>query len=338
MTRSGYLAAVAGARGARPGPALRPPRRVFGAGRVPADEHPATSSEPARPRRPGTPPPRPSGASPVAAPHLPHVPNAPSERGAGGVPPGMATIGRGGEPVHADSPSASRAVARADPATGSSLRPGRPAGDGSPTTGGPAHRPPATFPVAEAPRSIEARSRLQPAARSEDRTRPDASLSPTPPRSSREPDPRSAPADRTAAPGAPMGAPPPVSTFPQTPADAVDPDPTLAKQKTSRAVPDAGREVLAPVHGRTDARIALTAAPAEPAIRRPEPAVREPRARGSHDDAPRVHIGTIDVTVLPPPPPPSPAVAPAPASPARAATTPTSLSRGVGPWYGLSQR
>ena len=331
MTRSGYLAAVAGARGARPGPALRPPRRLFGAGRVPADEHPATSSEPARPRRPGTSPPRPSGASPVAG---PHVPNAPSERGAEGVPPGIATIGRGGEPAQADSPSASRAVARADPATGSSLRPGRPAGDGSPTTGGPAHRPPATFPVAEAPRSIETRSRLQPAARSEDPTRPEAPLSPPPPPASREPDPRSTPDDRTAA----MGAPPPVSAFAQTPADAADPDSTLAKQKTPRALPDADREVLAPAHGRTDARIALTAAPAAPAIRRPEPAVREPRARGSHDDAPRVHIGAIDVTVLPPPRPPSPAVAPAPASPARAATARTSLSRGVGPWYGLSQR
>jgi hypothetical protein len=333
MTRSGYLAAVAGARGARPGPVLRPPRRLFGAGRVPADEHPATSPESGRPRPPGAPPSGPSAASPVAP---PHVPAAPPERVGRNVPPEIRTIGRGGESEHVHSPSASRPVARADPPTESSLRPGRPAGEGFPT-GGPADRAQATFPVVEAPPSIETRSRLEPAARSEDPTRPGAPLSPTPPPASREPDLRSTAADRTAAPGAPVVTPPPVSTLPQTPPDARDSDSTLARQKASRPLPDAGPEVLAPAHRRTDARIALTAAAAPPSIRRPEPAARDPRAGGPHDDTPRVHIGAIDVTVLPPPPPP-PAAAPPPASPARAATGRTSLSRGVGPWYGLSQR
>jgi hypothetical protein len=64
------------------------------------------------------------------------------------------------------------------------------------------------------------------------------------------------------------------------------------------------------------------------------PRLRTPEAGG----VPQVHIGTIEVTVVPPPPPP----ASAPPQPRTVATRPGSTvarrSGGTGRWFGLAQR
>ena len=86
------------------------------------------------------------------------------------------------------------------------------------------------------------------------------------------------------------------------------------------------------------ARRALQAA--VPGAPPPEPPVRQvgPRTRGQvgPGHAPQVHIGTIEVTVVPPPPGPQPH--PAGPVPARAVPRPLLGPAHPEPWFGLAQR
>jgi hypothetical protein len=69
---------------------------------------------------------------------------------------------------------------------------------------------------------------------------------------------------------------------------------------------------------------------------RTRPWGHEPARRAVREPA-RVHIGTIDLTVVPPPPPAAP-TAPGPPRAARTVPAETPLSRGSGPWFGVGQR
>ena len=71
-------------------------------------------------------------------------------------------------------------------------------------------------------------------------------------------------------------------------------------------------------------------------LERARPREHEPARRAAREPT-RVHIGTIDLTVVPPPPPVAPAT---PAAPRAARTVPADahLSRGAGPWFGIGQR
>jgi hypothetical protein len=69
---------------------------------------------------------------------------------------------------------------------------------------------------------------------------------------------------------------------------------------------------------------------------RTRPREHEAARRAAREPA-RVHIGTIDLTVVPPPQPGVPAT-PAPPRAARTAPADAPLSRGPGPWFGLGQR
>ena len=67
------------------------------------------------------------------------------------------------------------------------------------------------------------------------------------------------------------------------------------------------------------------------------PGEHEPARRAAREPT-RVHIGTIDLTIVAPPPPPVAPAAPAPPRAARTIPDDAPLSRGLGPWFGMGQR
>jgi len=80
-----------------------------------------------------------------------------------------------------------------------------------------------------------------------------------------------------------------------------------------------------------------TLTPRPAASRQPEPTPSPARRPAPPDPPARVHIGTIDVTIVPPAAREPWPVRP-PSAPAAVPAAPGSLSRGPGSWYGLGQR
>jgi hypothetical protein len=141
----------------------------------------------------------------------------------------------------------------------------------------------------------------------------------------------------------------------RVPAQRLEPPPTEPATELRRLTPAPSRprvEAGEPARARDRAAApavpdqaparAAAAAALEPPHPRPEPELRRPYTPVSSipvraaSRAPRVHIGTIDVSVVapaPPPPPQQPRQAAAPAASARA-----SRPNGAGQWFGLAQR
>jgi hypothetical protein len=90
------------------------------------------------------------------------------------------------------------------------------------------------------------------------------------------------------------------------------------------------------------ARTRRAPAPLEPLRTRPEPELRQPRtpaprrSEAVSSRVPQVHIGTIEVIVVPPAPPP--ALPQQPRAVARAGSTVAPRSGAAGRWFGLAQR
>jgi hypothetical protein len=127
--------------------------------------------------------------------------------------------------------------------------------------------------------------------------------------------------------------------------ERLDPPPAPPQAPRSPAEPADGAATSADEQSPPTAPESLGSRP-QPARMQPrrlplEPAERTPIAALDGEPAPRLRIGTIDVTVVPPPPAPLPAV-PRPqrsvAASQRASSQAVPLSRGAQPWFGLAQR
>jgi hypothetical protein len=352
MKRSGYLASIAGGPAARTGPVLRPPRRLFGTGRMPFDDRPAASAGPASELATAvTTPSPPRAASPESA---APAPDAPPQGEVGSPPAEIRTVPTAGAFERAAPPSAPTRVS-GDPATDSPPGLVRPEGDAS--IDRPQHPRPGTSPSTEHPHpgtsaSIDRPRPLEPGRRMDGRA-PAESPSP-PPHAIAQPDARPPAADRGLVPGppsltlpgvdravapvAPSAEPHLASNVGLPPPSVGEPEAGLADEAGSRETSNVSRETRPPSPVGTGAPAMSAMGPAHRSVHVDEPAARGKRARMAGDDAPRLHIGTIDVTVLPPSPAPA-LVAPAPPpNPAASVAARPSLSRGAGPWYGLSQR
>jgi hypothetical protein len=138
----------------------------------------------------------------------------------------------------------------------------------------------------------------------------------------------------------------------RAPAPTLDPPPTAAALRAPRAEPAA---VVHVKPREPEASVVLT--PPPPAAERPSVTLDPPRVdprraldvlvdaspaprtapRAERVPVPQVHIGTIEVTVVPPPPPPAPPAAAA-AAPVRVRSTIDSRPAVPGRWFGLAQR
>jgi len=369
MKRAGYFAAIAGTAPSESSRILRPPRRLYGAARLPGLESGAPSSlagrRPAAPfrlavdaddaaierpnpltRAPSPPPPSAPASSraPEVSSAAPSAPSAlsahpgssataaPGTPSAPSVPGTPLTPGAPGSP---DAPAA-RDAPGASGASGTRGTPGTPGTPGAPVDDnphGPARPRTASSPGPPAGETLVPSLTTVPRARlTADAVRgPDeqALHALAPPTAGVAGDhgwrdrPIHTPSAERSLPGR-AGAPQvrggngPQARAPDDPpprAALTSAPPRTAALGLARGPATEDRRALAPAPRRHDEQRALRERP---------PA--------------RIHIGSIDVTVVPPPPvaPPRPL---APAAPSTAAAgTAEPLRRGVGPWYGLLQR
>lgn len=127
---------------------------------------------------------------------------------------------------------------------------------------------------------------------------------------------------------------PPPSTLPIL-------EPTNDSPARQELAPPASQPAPRPAPGTPATRpVAVRLVPATRAVtddERTRPVEQEPARRAAREPT-RVHIGTIDLTIVPPPPPPVVPAAPAPPRAARTIPADAPLSRGLGPWFGMGQR
>jgi hypothetical protein len=300
MSRSGYLAAIAGQRPGNTGKRRR-----------------LTDLTPAR-RRPGLEPPR-----------------AADETAAGDPSPG------GAKPPPLDHPP--------DPGVAE-----RSPGSAVPIPPVPAAEPPSVL----APPLARLNGTVRPGSDAPARLRaPDAGTGPLGwnraagvPRAADRPGAESRPASRpgrTTEPGSVPAASAPGDAIAPVPPSAVPLAPEPARNRAAPAEPARPTAESVPARPESDRSAPARSGPAAllpsarpgPDDERARPRALAPARRTAREPV-RLHIGTIDITVVPPPPaaPAAPAPRPARTVPVRTVPADAPLTRGPGPWFGAGQR